>query len=229
MLPLVLMRNWNPMRLLGQSQRMREVAFALNLVSATAYALLIYGETHGLDYYLLRAAIRVDDILHFSQTSPVTTEALRRNGQNVGALFAGMELTILVSMFAAVMVVLLLLRLSPSAWYRVVMGNRAYGFLALFSFPTNCLCTVFWQAGANDTVVRSLVRLFWLLLALDVFCAAILFLASRVRPFSTWTIGILLALHCAFWVTAMSPPLSLISGAATLSFAIFPFSGARTN
>ena len=50
-----------------------------------------------------------------------------------------------------------------------------------------------------------------------------LFLASRVRAFSMWAIGTLLVFHCAFWMTAMSPPLSLVSGALSLSFVAFPF------
>ena len=48
------------------SLRLREFAFAFNLVSAGAYALLVYVEKHGLDYYLMRTAVRVDDILHLS-------------------------------------------------------------------------------------------------------------------------------------------------------------------
>ena len=197
----------------------------MNLISAIAYALLVYGETHGLDYYLLRAAIRVDDILSFSQINAVTTEALRRHSQNLGALFAGMELTILISMFAAMMVVLLFLRVSPSAWYRVIMGNGCFGFLALFALPVSYLRTLFRQ-GADNAVDGRYTRLFWLLLAADVLCAVILFLASRVRAFSMWAIGTLLVFHCAFWMTAMSPPLSLVSGALSLSFVAFPFSGA---
>jgi hypothetical protein len=214
---------------------LREIALAWNLVSAIAYALLVYVDTHDLDYYLSRAAIRVDDILHFSQTNPVTTEALRRNSQNVGTLFAGMELAILTSMFAAIVVVLLFLRLSPSARYRAIMGNLCSGFLALFALPVVYLCTLFWHASprsafwpdASTTAQSQYMRhLFWLLFAADVLSVAILFLVSRVLPLSTWTIGILLVFHLAFWLTAMSPPLSLASGVVSLSFVAFPFSGA---
>jgi hypothetical protein len=116
-------------------QSLHEVAFSMNLVTAIAYAMLVYVYTHDLDYYLLRAAVRVDDFLHFPQSHAVTTEALRRQSQNIWSQFAGMELTILVSMFAAMIVVLLFLRISPNAWYRVIMGTRCSGFFTLFGLP----------------------------------------------------------------------------------------------
>jgi len=87
----------------------------------------VYVETHGLDYYLLRAAIRVDDILHFAQTNAVTTAVLRRQSQNFSTLFAGTELVILISMFGAMMAALLFLRLSPDASYRLIIGNLQFG------------------------------------------------------------------------------------------------------
>jgi len=220
-------RGSNPPRPRSRAPHLREVALALNLISAIAYALLVYDDTHDLHYYLLRAAIRVDDILHFSQTNAVTTEALRRHSQNFLTLFAGMELAILISMFAAMMVVLLFLRLSPNAWYRVIMGNRCSGFLALFALPVSHLYTLLWRtADPNNAVESQYTHLFWLLLAADVLSVAILFLVSRVHLLSTWTIGILLVFHYGFWLTAMSPPLSLASGVLSLSFAAFPFSGA---
>jgi hypothetical protein len=215
----------SPSRPRSRVPHLAEVAFGLNLISAIAYAMLVYVDTHDLDYYLLRAAIRVDDILHFSQTNAVTTEALRRHSQNFSTLFAGMELAILISMFAVIMLVLLFLKLIPNAWYRVIMGNRCSGFLALFALPVSCLCTLFWQAAPNTAVENQFRRLFWFLLAADVLCVAILFLVSRVRPLSTWTIGILLVFHYAFWLTAMSPPPSLVSGVLSLSLVAFPFSG----
>jgi Domain of unknown function (DUF6438) len=226
----------NPSRPRSRVPHLTEVAFGLNLISAIAYAMLVYVDTHDLDYYLLRAAIRVDDILHFSQTNAVTTEALRRHSQNVSTLAAGMELAILISMFAVMMLVLLFLSLIPNAWYRVIMGNRCSGFLALFALPVSCLCALFWHASPDsaswyadaNTAFQSryMHRLFWLLFAADVLCVAILFLVSRVRPLSTWTIGILLVFHCAFWLIAMSPPPSLVSGMLSLSLVVFPLSGA---
>jgi hypothetical protein len=214
-----------PLEPRSRLQSLHEVAFSMNLVTAIAYAMLVYVYTHDLDYYLLRAAIRVDDFLHFPQTHAVTTEALRRQSQNIWSQFAGMELTILVSMFAAMIVVLLFLRISPNAWYRVIMGNRCSGFFSLFGLPLGYLCTLFWHADSDMAVQREFTRLFWLLVAVDLLCVAILFLISRVRPPSTWTIGILLVFHCAFWLTAMSrPPLSLVAGALTLSMVAFPFS-----
>lgn len=230
------MLNWNPIRPHSRGEHLRELAFAWGLTSAMAYALIVYVGTHDLDYYLLRAAIRVDDILHFAQTNAVTTEALRRHSQNSWTLIAGLELTILISMFAAMMVVLVFLRISPNAWHRVIMGNRCSGFLAFFALPLSYLCTRSWRAGPDlafspyaDTAVESqLARLFWLLLAADVICFAVLSLVARVRPLSTWTSSVLLVLHCVFWltVTAMSSPLSLVSGVASLSIVAFPFSGA---
>lgn len=228
-------RNMSPLRSRSPALHLRDVAFALNLISAIAYALLVYVEAHDLDYYLLRAAIRVDDILHFSQTNAVTTAVLRRQSQDVGTLFAGMELTILISMFAGMMVVLLFLRLSPDACYRVITGNCCVGFFALFALPLSYLCTLFWHASpdsaywhadANAAIQSQYMHhLFWLLVGVDVLCVATLFIVSRVRPFSTWTIGILLVFHCAFWLTAMSPPPSLVSGVLSLALIAFPASG----
>jgi hypothetical protein len=207
----------------------------LNLVSAIAYALLVYVETHDLDYYLLRAAIRVDDILHFSQTNAVTTAVLHRNSQNFRTLFAGMEMAILISMFAAMMVVLLFFRLSPNGRYHVTMGNPCAGVFALFALPLSYLFTRFWHASpdsaywysdANAAVQnRHINHLFWLLVGVDVLCVATLFLVSQVRPFSTWTIGVLLVFHYAFWLIAMSPPSSLVSGVLSLALVAFPASG----
>lgn len=224
------MSDGNPLRP-GRTLRIREAALALNLTSAVALALVIYGETHGLDYYLRRAAIRVDGLLRFAQVSPVTTEVLRRNGQNARALFAGMELTILVSMFAVMMVILLFLRLSPSAWYRVILGNGIYGFLALFSFPVSVLCASYWQVEKPHlTFEGPMAHLAWLLLALDILCPAVLFLVSRLRPFSAWMIGILTVLHCGLWMTPLAAPLppelSVASAVASLSFVVFPLSAA---
>jgi hypothetical protein len=216
----------DPLRPRSRVPHLAEVAFGLNLISAIAYATLVYVDTHDLDYYLLRAAIRVDDILHFSQTNAVTTEALRRQSQNVSTLFAGGELAILISMFAVMLLVLLFLRLIPKPWYRVIMGNRCSGFLALFALPVSCLCTLFWQAAPNTAVESQYRRLFWFFLAADVICVAVLFLVSRARPLSTWTIGILLVFHYALWLTAMSPPPFLVSGVLSLSLVAFPFSGA---
>lgn len=215
---------------------LREVALALSLTSAIAYGSLVYGEIQGLDYYLLRTGIRIDDILRLPQTNAVTTEALRRQSQNPWTLLAGMELAILISMFAVMMFVLLFLRLSPGAWHRIITGNHCAGFLALFALPIGYLCSRPWQAGpdwtfalsASNAVDSRLMRLVWLLLVADVLFAAILFLIARVRPFSTWTIGILLVFHCAFWltVTGMSSALSLGSALLSLSVLAFPFSGA---
>jgi Domain of unknown function (DUF6438) len=217
-------RGETPLQSRSRLQSLNEAAFSLNLATAIGYALLMCVYTHDLDYYLLRAAIRVDDFLHFPQTHAVTTEALRRQSQNTWSQFAGTELTILVSMFAAMIVVLLFLRISPNAWYRVIMGNRCSGFFALFGLPLGYLCTLFWHADSDMVVQREFTRLFWLLVAVDVLCVAILFLIFRVRPLSTWTIGILLVFHCAFWLTSMSPPLSLFAGALSPSLVAFPFS-----
>jgi hypothetical protein len=52
------MPDLNSLRPRGRGLHFREAAFAFNLISAIAYAVLVYGETHDLDYYLLRAATR---------------------------------------------------------------------------------------------------------------------------------------------------------------------------
>ena len=195
----------------------------------------MYVETHGLDYYLLRAAIRVDDILHFAQTNAVTTAVLRRQSQNFSTLFAGTELVILISMFGAMMAALLFLRLSPDASYRLIMGNRYTGFFAFFALPLSYLSTRFWHASPDSAYLYSeanaavqsqyMNHLFWLLVGMDVLCVATLFLVSQGRPFSMWTIGVLLVFHYAFWLIAMSPPPSLVSGVLSLALVAFPASG----
>ena len=215
-----------------QTQRPREVAFAFNLVSAITYVLLIFIETHGLDYYLFRAALRVDDILHLSQANAVTTEALRRNTQNSSTLFTGMELVVLISMFAGITVVLLFLKLIPGAWHNLVLGNRCSGFLAFFALPLGYLGTLFWHPMPGSVFCEPPFlasqtdhsHAFWLLVAADVICVTTLSVASWFHPISRWTISILLIFHCAFWLVASYSPLSLAAGVMSLSLAVFPFS-----
>ena len=205
-------------------QSLHEVVFSLNLVTAIGYSLLVYDDKKDLNYYLLRAAFRVNDILHFPQTNPVTTEALRRHSQNFGTLFAGMELAILISVLAAAVVVLLFLRLCPNRWYCVILGNRCSGGFALFALPLAYLCTLYWRADSDMAVQREIMHLFWFLVAADFLFVAILSLVFRTRPLSMWTIGILLVFHCAFWLIAISRPLSLVAGGLTLSLVAFPLS-----
>ena len=222
------------LRRLSRLQILHEIAFSLNLATAAGYALLVYIYTNNLEYYLRRIAIRVDDLLHFSQTNAVTTEALRRHSQNPWSLQAGLELTILISVFAALMIVLLILRLSGTTrMYHQIMGNRLSGLAALFAVPFSYLCLwkMIWQTDSNP-VAQSLPGhpLFWQLFTADVLCISALFLINQSRPFSTWTIGILLVLHYAFWLLVLLPPLftsfqteSVL--APLLLVAAFPFSG----
>jgi hypothetical protein len=206
-------------------QSLHEVVFSLNLVTAIGYTSLVYADKKNLDYYLLRAAIRIDDILHFAQANAVTTEALRRHSQNSATLFAGMEIATLISVLAAALIVLLFLRLCPNSWYCVIVGNRCSGVLALFALPLAYLCTLFWQADSGAAVQTDM-RLFWFLVAADVLLFAILSLMFQVRPLSAWTIGILLVFHCAFWLTNMSRPLSVAAGGLSFFLFVFPLSAA---
>src|SRR4029077_8145785 len=112
------------------------------------------------------------------------------------------------------------------SWYCVILGNRCSGGFALFALPLAYLCTLFWQADSDMAVQREIMRLFWFLVAADFLSVAILSLVFRARPLSTWTIGTLLVLHCAFWLTAISRPLSLVAGGLSLSLVVFPLSAA---
>ena len=227
-------REETSLRTLSRLQILQEVAFSLNLVTAAGYALLVYIYKNDLDYYLRRTAIKVDDLLHLSQTNAVTTEALRRNSQNLWSLQAGIEFTVLISVFAALMIVLLILRLSGTTrMYRLIMGNRFSGLAALFAVPFSYLSLwkIVWQPDSNPAA-QSLSGhpLFGQMFTADILCVCALFLINQSRPFSTWTIGILLILHYVFWLPVLLPPLftsfQIVSVLAPLLLvAVFPFSG----
>jgi hypothetical protein len=173
-------REETSLRTLSRLQILHEVAFSLNLVTAAGYALLVYIYKNNLDYYLRRTAIKVDDLLHLSRTNAVTTEALRRNSQNLWNLQVGIELTIFISVFAALMIVLLILRLSGTTrMYRLIVGKRFSGLAALFAVPFSYLCLwkIVWQTGSNAAAPSlSGHPLFWRMFTADILCICALFL-----------------------------------------------------
>lgn len=233
---------------------LHEIFFSLNIVSAVGFASLLFtlknltsgAPKNDVGYYLLRAAIRLNDLLRLSPINAVTTSAVGRQTQGRWG-HVGLELTILVSVLCVSLIVLLFVRLSAatSVYHRIF--NHLSLPSALFAAP---ICYVFvskvtWQWQSEISPGAPHFPFWWspllAILVAEILCTGVLFLIHRVHPVSTQTMVLLFFFHYGLWLPVlwftMSPwaynpfrpflPLTLISEIFTphLLLIVFPLSG----
>jgi hypothetical protein len=199
----------------GRLWRLQEMVFSLNLVSAFAYAALVYVfanarleiPNNDVAYYFLRAGFRITDLLRLSPVNAVTTEAVAR--QHLGrALQVGEELTILITVLGVSLIVFLIVRFTATPAYRVILTHVSL-WTALFAAPACFLWALrlSWQRG-SEVVPSDAPDWFWQapLVAIfvgEILCVGVLLLISRSRSISIWTMGVLMFFHFVFWVPVL--------------------------
>lgn len=138
-------------------------------------------------YCFLRAAVRLNRILHFQSSG---SEKFTRWPNAGGRL--GVELAVAITtIFLAVLFLTVL---------RLVRNLRQYhhalryfgGFVFLFAFPLTYL--LLFSRRADSTLASA-----FSVAIPELLCAAVLYLIYLLRPFATWGMGILLLLHYSLW------------------------------
>ena len=207
-----------PLRRRGHSiPALHEFMFSLNIASAFAYALLVYVSRsqaswtplNDSTYYFLRSAFQINDLLHLPSTNPVSTDTVARDYLSRWSQ-AGEEFLVLITVFGVAALVSLLLRLTAgTSAYRVVL-RRVAGLSALFGVP---FCYLYvskrtWNWASEPFSMRHYT--FWqsappIVFAGEILCVGILFAIYRKRSIPTWTSGVFLLVHYAFWVLVVWP------------------------
>jgi hypothetical protein len=219
---------------------LREILFSLNIAAAFAYALLVYlsknlgafAPANDSMYYFLRSAFKLDDLLHLPSTNPISTSALAREYPSRASQI-GDELLILIFLFAALSVVLLLLRIAGrTSAYRAALG-RVAGVTALLALPACYLCVLglTWKWPSESFSVPSYP--FWqnsrlMVFAAEILCLGILFRIHHRRSIPAWILNTLLFLHYAFWVVVLLPEVRISMYTLYTPYfllLIFPLSG----
>lgn len=219
---------------------LHQIAFSLNITSAFGYATLIYAsrsQAYGSPqndtvYYFLRAAFRINDLLHLPSITPVSTAAVARQFPSRWSQ-VGLELLIVVTVCAASALLLWLLQLvAGSPAYRLAI-ERLAGLTALFAFPAcySFVLKLTWKWSPEPLSMGP--RGFWYSLPLVVLAVEILSLAIfnaiyRKRSLHPWAAAVLLFLHYAYWIpilwTDISTNLYLLYTPRLLLLS-FPLSG----
>lgn len=195
--------------------QLNEIAFSLNLGAALGYALVFYclanlvSETPKNDagYYFLRTAVRVNDILHVPFVELVTPEMVARKEAGHWSTI-GEELTTVIPLLAATMIILLLLRLcSGTSIHRGLMSFFA-GPSALFAGPAAYLCALHatpWlgQSGLTGTGPEVRLGAMWSIIGAEIVVVAVLRFLYPSRSVSVTALGFLLVVHYLFWLPLM--------------------------
>lgn len=188
---------------------LHQIAFSVNIASAFAYATLVYvsrSQTYGNPqndtvYYLLRAAFRIDDLLHLPSITPVSTAAVARQLPSRWSQ-VGVELLIVVTV-CAVSALLLFLSQSIGRSQADRWTNSLFpGLTALFALPACCLyvSNLTWRWSSEPLSMRP--RAF-VVIAIEILSLGILLAIYRKRPFHPRAVGVLLLLHYAYWVPVL--------------------------
>jgi len=178
-------------------QPLNEVFLSLNLALAAFYFALLHhfiGVAYSKDtsddyaflYYFLRAAVRLNRLLHYQ---PYGYEQYARWPNAGGRL--GVELA-----FALTTVFLGVLFLTV---FRLVRNSRHYnnvlryvgGLVFVLAFPLTYV--LLFKRGDSSTLAST-----WSVAIPELFCATVLVVIYLIRPFSAWVMGILL-LHYGLW------------------------------
>jgi hypothetical protein len=195
---------------------LQEVLFSANVACALGYALALYifrssGSFPPHDdagYYFLEGVARVSDFLHLGAINAVSTEAVARRPSILWNRFA-IETTYLSILCSLASLVFLLV-----SCIRRVFGvgkgfRRISGVVAIFAAPACCLfvlkLTWSWTTDISQPPIPFQQSFLFSVFAGEVLSFLILYLVDRKRAFSSWTLGILLALHFAFWGFVLFP------------------------
>ena len=198
-----------------------DMVFALNLASSFGYGLLICvikridsAPPDDLYYFFLRAAARINDALLLSPGQVAISDMERHSPTVVEQL--SRELVLLVSVFAAMTSVYLLLKMIAGTRLHRAMTTRFLGPSLLFAAPLSYLAVMhnmswgpdnYWVPPFWDLGYRSLV----LVLGAEGF-AAIVSLAKPVRSVPGWLLGAFWLLHFGFWLPVLWSVLPQWSG-----------------
>jgi len=219
---------------------LHEVMFALNIASAFGFTILLltsrgaelFSPENNLAYYCRRGAYRINDLLHVSSRSAVSTNGVARGALSPWNL-VGYELVIAATVLSLAIIILALLRCcTGSRTYRTSLSYISC-VSALFLFPA---CFLYVTKGNWDFPQAPNPVGFWrspilAVFAGEILCSIVLFLIGGKRPISAWTLSILLFLHYAFWTTVLSPRIGGAGIAVSVLFmpyvlvVAFPLSG----
>ena len=186
-------------------------------------------------YCFRRAAVRLIDLLHVGLFNAVSTSAVARQEEGPW-LRTGWELTVLISVLGAVLILLPLLRLiAQTPVYRVALNRLALP-AALFAMPACYLCVSMTIQPIYSPGLHSPPGSLWhsplmLFFAAEVLCAGVLAVVHRVRALPAWAIGSLAALHFAFWFPVIwigMPDWTFRLVAPRLLLTALPLSGAAS-
>lgn len=195
-----------------------EVMFSLNIASAIGYSVLLYVllnqvvwpvQPSDSTYYFFRSAFRLSDFLHFPSIEPVSVQTVARQFPSPWSQ-RGEELLVFITVLSLAATVFLFVRLAA----RSSMGHRFFtyvaGLTALFALPAGYLFVSALTWRWSRLHFASLPDGAWHTAQLEIFVVellgvmALLFVYAK-RPTSIRMIGILAALHSAFWLWVFWP------------------------
>jgi hypothetical protein len=220
-------------------QVFKDVLSSVNIVFAFASAILFYISKSqilfvpksNLNYYLLRAAIRVDDLLSIRATPAISTSAVARSDYPVHRI--GLELVVILTISAASALIYVLLRCWNGSSISRIVTDRAALFTSLFALPVCCLSVsaVTWDwtgvpgPPSPNTFWRAEPRL--PILAAEVLSFSFLvFFGKHPRPL--WLVSVLFFIHYSYWTIVLWPtfPIARYQLTAPFFFLLaFPLSG----
>jgi Domain of unknown function (DUF6438) len=195
---------------------LNQLFFSANIVCAAAYALSLYVDRsvsswqplNDSGYYFLRAAVRVNDVLHLLHLRADTRMAgnIADRGQFIFWDHTATATAFVATVCSMVAVILVLIEgLTLISGFRRVFRPLA-GFLALFAAPAGYMLvwkvTWKWPTGFVPGQTSIEHGFFWFpfyVLAGELGAFFVLFLINRKRAISRWATGFLVLLHSAFW------------------------------
>ncbi len=199
----------------SQSGRMirllNEVLFSLNLVVAAGLGLLLYitrnlmnlGPENAPTYYYLRAAVRLNLLVHRYRPDSHVSGMSRYFRPQWDQ--AGHQLAIVFSIACATTILFFLLRLFLRPQVRYRMLDRVSLWAAMIAMPISYLCVEWatWSLPREFGPRPS--GPFWQSTLLSIFLVELVFiltiiLASRRWAVSTWVILLFLSIHFVIWL-----------------------------
>lgn len=192
-----------------------EILCSLNIAWAFGNALFVYAlrslavmsPQSDAAYYFRRSAVRINDLLRLSPINEVSIERVARQTTSQWGQ-VGEELTYFVSIIGTAVFVFLLFRLNARRFACHAFLTRMAGAVVLFAAPACYLLVekLTWGWEYGEVLPNS----YWQSLHVAVFggeilCFLILLMVGRKRSFSAWALGVILALHYMYWVSALWP------------------------
>jgi hypothetical protein len=215
-----------------------EAMFSFNVAYAVGYAFFLYISrsqmswvpNSDLGYYMLRSAVRIDDLLGVTSTAAVSTDAVARSDFPIHRI--GLELTFTITVVAAALLIFLLVRLcSRTSWYRVTTEHVAGG-IALFLAPACYLAmsglTWKWAMLPEESPAMPFWRSGLLAIFIVEFLMVSIFVSFRKRPLAASLTIFFLIAHYVLWTLVLwpvSPILMYQLSVPRIVLSVFPLSG----